>query len=56
MIEGEALANDLLLLLSFSATVTALLLLSVNPDDWVLRKRRNYKGAQFTFTHEYCVH
>ncbi|KAF7969291.1 hypothetical protein HWV62_27763 [Athelia sp. TMB] len=39
VIEGETLVKDLLLLLSFSAVVTALLLLSVNPDDWVLRER-----------------
>lgn len=47
VIEGETLANDLLLLLSFSATVTSLLLLSVNPDDWVLRER-DRKGMYCT--------
>lgn len=45
VIEGETLADDLLLLLTLAAVVFTLLLLSVSPEEWVLAKARLPKGA-----------
>lgn len=48
-IEGETLANDLLLLLSFSAVVFTMLLLSIDPDNWVITKERGHQGVYHSY-------
>lgn len=50
LIEGEALANHLLLLMSFSAVIFTLLLLSINPEDWVITKKRDHQDRS-SFRH-----